>query len=445
MSSVATSNFKRIMIKFAVISFPGTNCEAETIRAFKRAGMDAETVLWNDPGLLDGSRLNEFDGYCIAGGFSYEDRSRSGIIAAQNKVMERIKEEAAKGKVVIGICNGAQVLVERGLVPGYDNYDLSAGLAWNEMVRDGKVVDTGFYNSWSYLKNTAPKNRSAFNNFGELLHIPFAHGEGRFVFKDPAVLEALKKNDQILFQYADEKGKVSADYPITPNGSTEAIAAICNPEGNVLAIMPHPERDPRGNGNLIFESIRKWIENKSTSGYQSLGTHETREDIRDFDAFDLEFLVRLIIVDNAERTVETTFRRGGHDIRLKRYGYWGVNLKAGVDKKKAALKIIESGELANLNKEWITVRIDGQPHAYSKENGLTPVDFKVDHYLVTCDQKDFEGKHKAEAINAHAGELIDSMKRGIFWEVENTDDEGMYEVIRTKILYNPNSMYIMKS
>ena len=199
------------MIKFAVISFPGTNCEEENVRVFKRNGMDAETILWNDPGILDGSRLDEFDGYCLAGGFSYEDRSRSGIIAAQNPIMDIIKEEASKGKIVIGICNGAQMVIERGLIPGFDNYDLSAGLAWNEMVKGGEVVDTGFRNSWSYLKNIAPKNRSAFNNFEGLLHIPYAHGEGRFIFKDPNVLKLLKENSQILFQYSDEQGKISTE------------------------------------------------------------------------------------------------------------------------------------------------------------------------------------------------------------------------------------------
>jgi len=433
------------MIKFAVISFPGTNCEEENVRAFKRNGMDAETVLWNDPGILDKSRLDEFDGYCLAGGFSYEDRSRSGIIAAQNPIMDIIKEEAAKGKIVIGICNGAQMVIERGLIPGFDNYDLSAGLAWNEMAKDGEVVDTGFRNTWSYLKNVAPKNRSAFNNFEGLMHIPIAHGEGRFVFKDSKVLKDLKKNDQILFKYCDEKGKVSSEFPITPNGATEAIAALCNPAGNVIAIMPHPERDPKGNGNKVFQSIKKWIENKMTANYKGLGEHKTKEDVREFEAFDLEFLVRLIIVDNAERTVEYTLRQKDFDIRLKRYAYWGVKLVADMGKKEVALKIIESGELANLNKEWVYVRFDGETYSYSKEKGLQPTDLKMKEYLVTCDQKNFIGESKKQSINLHAGNLVESIRDGVLWEIENADDQRVYEIIRTKILYNPNSMYILKT
>ena len=432
------------MIKFAVISFPGTNCEEENVRVFKRNSMDAETILWNDPDILDGSRLDEFDGYCLAGGFSYEDRSRSGIIAAQNPIMDIIKEEASKGKIVIGICNGAQMVIERGLIPGFDNYDLSAGLAWNEMVKGGEVVDTGFRNSWSYLKNIAPKNRSAFNNFEGLLHIPYAHGEGRFIFKDPNVLKLLKENNQILFQYSDEQGKVSTEFPVTPNGATDAIAGLCNLAGNVLAIMPHPERDPRGDGNKIFQSIKKWIENRSKTDYKSLGENHTKEDIREFEPADIEFFVRLIIVDNAERTVEYTLRQKKFDIRLKRYVYWAANVKSGMDKKEAALKILQSGELANFNKEWVAVRIEGEFYSYSKEKGLQPAELKLKNYLVVCDQKSFAGDSKKQTINLHAGECVESLKNGVLWEVENTDDKGLYEIIRTKILYNPNSMYILK-
>jgi len=105
------------MIRFAVISFPGTTGETEAVRAFQRNNMEAEVVLWNDPGMLKGSRLDDFDGYCLAGGMSYEDRGRAGVIAAHQPIMEVIQKEAVKGKVILGIGNGAQILVESGLIP----------------------------------------------------------------------------------------------------------------------------------------------------------------------------------------------------------------------------------------------------------------------------------------------------------------------------------------
>ena len=117
-------------------------------------------------------------------------------------------------------------------------------------------------------------------------------------------------------------------------------------------------------------------------------------DIRDFGQVDLEFLVRLIIVDNAERTVEYTFRQKGFDIRMKRYMYWAVKLASDIDRKDAALKIIKSGELANLNKEWVYVKINGDFYSYSKERGLMPAELKIKNYLVTCDQKNFVGESR---------------------------------------------------
>ncbi|MBU0727882.1 phosphoribosylformylglycinamidine synthase I, partial [Patescibacteria group bacterium] len=318
------------MIKFAVISFPGTNCENENIRAFKRNGMDAEMVLWNDPGMLDCSRLNEFDGYCIAGGFSYEDRGRSGVVAAQDPITEVLKEEADKGKVVLGICNGAQILVETGLIPGFDNKGLAIALAWNEMKKDGELVDTGFYNIWSRLKNVAPKGRCAFNDFDELLHIPMAHGEGRFMVDDE-ILRTLEDNNQIVFKYAKESGEVATEFPDLPNGATASIAALCNPKGNVMAIMPHPERDPRGNGNAVFQSIKKWIEEKKSVDYKPLGNYECKEDIRDKKPVDIELFVKLIITDNAERTIEEALVRKDFKLHLYRYEYYGITLNEAGD------------------------------------------------------------------------------------------------------------------
>lgn len=432
------------MIKFAVVSFPGTNCENENVRAFKRCGMEAEMVLWNDAGLLDGSRLAEFDGYCIAGGFSYEDRGRSGVVAAQDPIMEVIRREAGAGKVVLGICNGAQILVESGLIPGFDNDGLSIALAWNEMKDEGQIVDTGFFNDWTHLKNTAPKGRCAFNDFEELLHVPFAHGEGRFMMED-AVLKKLEANDQIPFRYADSHGQVSDKYPITPNGAVASIAAICNPMGNVMAIMPHPERDPMGSGRQIFESIRRSIEGRKIAEYKALGDYEVKDDVREHEAFDLEIFVRLIITDNSERTIEEALIRKGFKLHLDRYEYYGIRLVDGTDPKEVAQKILESGELANLNKQLVTVRIGKAIFSYDSSLQLSPKQADFSGSLIAVDQKDFVGESKKAAINLHAGELAEDLRYGILWHVTGADKASLEEVIRSRVLYNPHSMYLMAS
>ena len=432
------------MIKFAVISFPGTNCEAESVRAFKRNGMDAEMVLWNDPGMLNGSRLNEFDGYLIAGGFSYEDRGRSGIVAAQDTITEVLKKEADSGKVIIGICNGAQILVETGLIPGFDNKELAIALTWNEMKKGGELIDIGFYNIWSRLKNVAPKSRCAFNDFDELLHIPMAHGEGRFVVDDE-VLKTLEDNNQIVFKYADESGEVAYEFPDLPNGATASIAALCNPAGNVMAIMPHPERDPKGNGNKVFQSIKKWIESKKTVDYKSLGNYECKDDVRDKKPVDIEIFVKLIITDNAERTIEEALIRKDFRLHLDRYEYFGIALNEGNDINQAIDKIMKTGELANFNKHLVYIKTEKGMFSYDLANGLQSKDLNIDNFVIAVDEKDYVGRSKKLSINLHAGDVIDKIYSGIVWNFSETSDDTIERVIKSKVLYNPHSMYLVKS
>src|SRR5579863_4408946 len=131
-------------MRIAVVQFPGSNCERETILALKRANMEPVEFLWNEPH----EKLRAMDGYIIVGGFSYEDRSRAGIIAALDPVMQEIAAQSATGKPVLGICNGAQILVETGLVPGLENNKIAMALTENKRVANGKILGTGYYNAW---------------------------------------------------------------------------------------------------------------------------------------------------------------------------------------------------------------------------------------------------------------------------------------------------------
>lgn len=260
-------------MKIAVMQFPGTNCEYETLVAAKAVGIDGEIFRWN----RSAGELSGFDGYVIPGGFSYQDRVRAGAIASKEPVLDALREEAAKGKPVIGICNGFQILVESGLLPGSGRVDMA--LAQNVMVSKGKIVRRGYYCDWINLRHDSQPGRcsgSFLIEQGALLPMPIAHGEGNLVTSNQELIEKLNAEDQVVFRYCDALGNTNNEFPVNVNGSTENIAAVCNPEGNVLGMMPHPERaffswqlpasDPgkhrgdAGPGRLIFESMKRYIE-----------------------------------------------------------------------------------------------------------------------------------------------------------------------------------------
>ncbi|MBI2208928.1 phosphoribosylformylglycinamidine synthase I [Candidatus Woesearchaeota archaeon] len=246
-----------------VIYFPGNNCEEESLIAVKAAGMDGKIVRWNAK-----ENLSNYDGFIIPGGWAYEDRIRAGAITAKDPVMGIIKEEAKKGKPVLGICNGAQVLVETGMIPGLkDKVEMALAPNKNPLI-------SGYYNVWVNIKNIQNKKRTAFTDLdkNEVLHLPIAHGEGRFTTKDKSLIQELVKNKQIIFQYCSDEGEIEDKFPVNPNGSMMAIAAISSKEGNVMAIMPHPERaifkrqipetqktDILTNNIKLFQSMKNYI------------------------------------------------------------------------------------------------------------------------------------------------------------------------------------------
>jgi phosphoribosylformylglycinamidine synthase I len=247
--------------RICIVQFPGVNCEYETARALAAAGMAACIVRWNrmDVG------LSGFDGFVLPGGFSYEDRVRGGAIAAGEDVMARLMEEAAAGKPVIGICNGAQVLVECGLVPGSPGRSIDLALAPNK----GPGRD-GYYANWVYLTPGAEPGGCAVTcdlEPDEVLPIPIAHSQGRFTSADPGLLERLDVEGRIVLKYCRADGSEPGGFPDDPNGSERHAAAISNPQGNVVAIMPHPERaawlrqvpvDLAGSWSETRAGVRTW-------------------------------------------------------------------------------------------------------------------------------------------------------------------------------------------
>ncbi len=239
-----------------VIQFPGVNCEYESARALEDAGASAEVHRWNE----DPSLLASFDLFLLPGGFSYQDRIRAGVVASKEKILGALAEEAAKGKPVLGICNGAQVLVEGGFIPGLRPGEVELALATNRM--PGRE---GYFTQWSHLKVEPSSSSWLGTKAGEVLPVPFAHGEGRFTSRREGLFEELSAAGQIVLRYCDAEGRVNGDWPVTPNGSLEAAAGLCNPEGNVLAMMPHPERSA-WLGQVPEELEGPWGEHRREAG-----------------------------------------------------------------------------------------------------------------------------------------------------------------------------------
>ena len=235
--------------KVCVLRSAGTNCDQETAAAFKLAGAAPELLHINS--LVGGRRtLDDFHILALPGGFSYGDDVASGKIFANElrfKLADALRKFIADGKLIIGICNGFQILVKSGFLPGGVEPKQNTSLIIND---SGKFEDR-----WVYLK---PDGRCVWTkDLEKIIYLPVAHGEGKFVALDKNVLNRLKKNKQIVFQYCDAQGKLSG-YPDNPNGSIENIAGICDQTGRILGLMPHPERHllaiqhPR-NWNLKFK------------------------------------------------------------------------------------------------------------------------------------------------------------------------------------------------
>jgi phosphoribosylformylglycinamidine synthase len=268
-----------------VLVFPGTNSEEETVRACRAVGLETDAVHWNTA--LD--EVRRYDAYVLPGGFAYEDRVRAGAIAAHDRMMVVVREGAAAGKLVLGICNGAQVLLEAGLAPGLDGEtSIQAGFAKNAPL--GK-----FRSTHVYVRLTIPPERCAITAHldpGAVIPSWASHGEGRLA-AHVDVLARIEREGHLAFVYCDAQGRIGADLPdeisdIIPNGSALGAAAICNAAGNVLALMPHPERDAwtfnhhdasreraRGNTNAmlapsggiaLFESFAKALAERSLPG-----------------------------------------------------------------------------------------------------------------------------------------------------------------------------------
>ncbi len=206
-------------MRVGIVQFPGSNCDSDCLHVVRSVIQQQADFVWHQE-----TNLSGFDALVLPGGFSYGDYLRSGSIARFSPVMRAVTAFAEAGGLVLGICNGFQILTEAGLLPG-------------ALLRNSEVE---FRCGWAHLRVESVESPfMATYQHGQVLRMPIAHGDGNYV-ADPDTLSRMRDNGQILLRYCDAEGDVSQD--ANPNGSVDNIAGVCNESGNVFALMPHPER-----------------------------------------------------------------------------------------------------------------------------------------------------------------------------------------------------------
>jgi phosphoribosylformylglycinamidine synthase len=224
-------------MKFGVVMFPGSNCDHDTYHVISKVIGQPVDFIWHRQ-----NTVNDCDAVILPGGFSYGDYLRTGAIARFSPVMGAVKEFASRGGLVLGICNGFQILCEAGLLPGALLRNKNLKFICAHINMRVETTSTPFTNRCQR---------------GQVLSVPIAHGDGNY-YCDAATLAELQREDRIIFRYSDENGQMTRD--ANPNGSLDGIAGICNRERNVLGLMPHPERASEmalgsQDGRILFFSL----------------------------------------------------------------------------------------------------------------------------------------------------------------------------------------------
>lgn len=231
-------------MRLGVVIFPGSNCDRDCVHVLRQVLGREVVELWHGDLTID-----EVDAVILPGGFAYGDYLRAGAVAATSPIMPAVRAFATSGGPVLGICNGFQVLLEAGMLPG-------------AMLRN-RVLKFQCKTVHIRVESTrTPFTRGL--REGQVLRMPIAHGEGNYFAPDP-LLATIQESEQVVFRYCDSHGRVGAE--ANPNGSLNNIAGVCSPQGNVLGLMPHPERASEeilgsADGRMLFASLVAWLESR---------------------------------------------------------------------------------------------------------------------------------------------------------------------------------------
>ena len=322
------------------------------------------------------------------------------------------------------MCNGAQILVESGIVPGNNGFDTIVSLSENKRVKSGQVVGTGYYNTWCYLKSNK-ESVSAFVDKSDngLLHVPIAHAEGRFMM-DKKLQEIVETANLAVYHYCNEDGVIINDFPVNPNGSIDNIAALGNVAGNVMAIMPHPERTHIG--DPIFRSLNSFLNSDDVFSYKALNYKSKKINISPFKKSKktTELLISMIIADNEAISVEKCIERlGKTDANIKKYLHLEIEHDGALDIES----IYETDVLFNPSKEFIATNVD-------RGSGS--------RFLVR-EKENIGGRKMKETLQKRFGfNNITNILKGTVWEINSKEKQIKKDIdliLNSHILCNPIS------
>ena len=317
--------------------------------------------------------------------------------------------------------------MESGLIPGLDGHRVGVALTDNKRVKSGHVVGVGYYNTWANLKMSVTPERCAFTrhlNTGDFINIPLAHGEGRFILPDK-LMQQIIANNQIVYRYCDEDGSVVDEFPTNPNGSMHNIAAVCNPSGNVMAMMPHPERTEKG--NAVFSSMKEFIDKGNPVTNHTLAFERPPYEVTNYRASRnaIEWVIDMIITDNEAASVHNALARLGYNVSIARQTHWEIAVEG--TRKSVLQQIDATGELYNSNKEFIS-------KIKSVDNTAS--------FLVR-QKEDMLGRAKFESLTERFEITeLNQLIRGVIWNVTingSNFESILKDILNTHILFNPLS------
>jgi phosphoribosylformylglycinamidine synthase I len=405
-------------MKIAVIQFPGSTGERELIQAVERAGMTAEIIAWGAKPAL----LSAYDGFIIGGGFSFDDLPRAGVIAAREAIIAALQKESESGKPLLGIGNGAQILVESGLVPGLSKYEAAIALTTNKRVLFDRVEGLGLYNAWIHIRCSDRPLSSAFTlglTKNNILSMPVSHEQGRFLIPDE-LLKEMNERGMAVFHYCTEDGELRSEYPVNPNGSVNNIAAVVTAAGNVMAMMPHPERSSAG--DAIFISMRDYIAEKETFNVAKLNYQVEKPVMPKLNKKGETFLLSSVKADRAAIYVQSQLDRLSISVKVSCYDHWEV-----VAEGDAVKKVMQCGALFDVSK--------------LSEDDLSQLDSAGDTAcLLVREKEDIVGLEKFQLLANHFE--VDGIRKivsGRVWVLSATSgeiDAQVKKIIKSSVLFN---------